>query len=298
MVSSPNKNVSVLKKIYSVAKRIKGIFTRLRFETRLRARKIFQKYPLVIEDVYGIKTILYPWDIHPIDVWVNKEVCRVEFKAIEKIVKAGNIVFDIGANAGIFAVFLSRLVSGNGRVYAFEPVPQTYWRLKETIALNRCANITAVEKAILDKEGASSMNIFNDEYSVWNTFGRPVMSSPQGNITPNRVIEVSCDTIDNFCFNQNIAKINFLKVDVEGFEKHVFSGAQHFLKEHLIEYICFEISEDPLKGAGIAAPEVFSLLEGYGYLVYEFDEYRNIFCGPIHSCHKPYANYFATFMMQ
>jgi len=139
------------------------------------------------------------------------------------------------------------------------------------------------------------MNLFEEPYSSWNTMGRPRMPTPDGEfLSPKASILVQSDTLDHFCSENDIHRIHFLKVDVEGFEKSVFFGSGSLLRERRINYICFELSQDPLKGAGITAREVFESLELHGYFAYRFDEKSGTFHGPVHDSSEYWANYFAS----
>jgi hypothetical protein len=86
----------------------------------------------------------------------------------------------------------------------------------------------------------------------------------------------------------------FLRVDVEGFEKFVFRGAQQLLRNRRIDFICFEISQDPLKGAGVEAREVFTVLGDCGYSTYRFRWDGKGFDGPFDDSTDYWANYFAS----
>ena len=85
-----------------------------------------------------------------------------------------------------------------------------------------------------------------------------------------------------------------MKVDVEGFEVSVFRGAERLLKEHRVDYICFEISKGPLKSAGIESRSVFEALEAHGYSSYELDKATGAFRGPIHDTSEHWTNIFAS----
>ncbi|MEI8349017.1 MAG: FkbM family methyltransferase [Candidatus Omnitrophota bacterium] len=282
------------KRIAAIFRQAMGVAKMKLFVIGIYLKRLFRRHAIVVEDVYDIKFIYYPWEKRSLRTLLRKEYYREEFQALEKLIRPKDTVFDVGANVGIFSVFLSRLAMEGGKVFAFEPVPETYWRLRENLALNRCLNVLSIQMAVSDREGVVAMNIFPKEYSDWNTMGKPVMSSPEGDIVPCESTAVTAVTLDDFCKKENIDHIDFLKVDVEGFEKNVFLGARQLLREKRIGYICFEISEEPLKGAGIAARDVFALLESYEYLVYKFDHAHDVFQGPIHSSSEYYANYFAS----
>ncbi len=81
---------------------------------------------------------------------------------------------------------------------------------------------------------------------------------------------------------------------MEGFELTVFRGAQQLLRTQRVDYLCFEISRDPLKGAGVDSRSVFEALEEHGYRVYQFDVARKSFRGPIHDTSDHWTNVYAS----
>jgi FkbM family methyltransferase len=261
-----------------------------------RDRRKALKNPVhVLQDQQGIRFVLYPWDKPNLLRLVRRVYDVAEFQAIPKLVKPGDVACDIGANAGVYSVLLSRLCGRSGRVWAFEPVPDTYWRLRETLALNRCDNVLAVQAAIADTDGTATMNLFEPRFSEWNSLGKPSMLKPNGRrVSPRESVEVPSHTLDEFCDEHQIERVHFLKVDVEGFELSVFRGAERLLAERRIDFICFEISKDPLKGAGVRSRDVFRALEIHGYKAYRFDTVTGIFQGPIQDTPEEWINFFAS----
>jgi FkbM family methyltransferase len=258
--------------------------------------KALQRAPMIVRDIYDIRFVFYPWDRpnllsllrHPYDV--------AEFRAMPLLVRLGDTAFDIGANVGVYSVLLSRLCGSTGRVWSFEPVPDTYWRLRETLALNRCDNVVPVQTAIYEKSGSVKMNLFEARFAEWNSLGMPSMCAPHGNrVSPGRSISVQAQTLDELCEAERIDRINFLKVDVEGFEVSVFRGAERLLRERRVDYLCFEISKEPLKGAGVESREVFQALEAHGYASYRFDKTTGKFQGPVQDTSETWMNFFASF---
>ena len=265
-----------------------------RWQRRIHPRD-YPSTPVVLTDCYGIQFIRQPWEHQPVRDLIDHGVDRPQFELMSWLVSPGDMVFDVGAHIGFFAMYASRLVVPRGSVYAFEPVPETYQRLLETISLNRSENVLAEPTAICDQIGYRKMNLFEQTFSAWNSFGKPIMKAPDGRrLSPNTTIEVPTDTLDHLADERNVTKINFLKVDVEGFEKQVFLGAQRLLHEHRIDYICFEISQSPLRGAGATAREVFETLESHGYRSWSFDATKHRLDGPIHNSTEDWMNYLAT----
>jgi FkbM family methyltransferase len=249
----------------------------------------------ILEDDHGVRFVLYSWDRPQALQFLHRNFDSADFRAISQLVQSGDIAFDVGANVGEYSVLLSRQCGASGRVWAFEPVPDTYWRLRETLALNRCGNVTPVQAAVGDGAGIVRMNLFEPQYSAWNTMGMPEMMTPQGNrISPAKSVDVPSCTLDAFCHSEKIEKINFLKVDVEGFEKAVFQGAAELLRERRVECVCFEISQAPLKGANATSRSIFEALETFGYLAYLFDDASGSFHGPVQDTTEYWSNFYAS----
>src|SRR6266851_9396362 len=178
----------------------------------LDRRKVLKNPVRILQDYQGIRFVLYPWDKANLLNLVRRTYDRAEFLAIPRLVKGGDIAFDLGANAGAYSVLLSRLCGPTGRVWAFEPVPETYWRLRETLALNRCENVIPVQSAVYDKSGSARMNLYGSQFAEWNTLGVPPPRPVNGKqVSPRESVEVPAHTLDRFCEAEKIQRIGFLK---------------------------------------------------------------------------------------
>ena len=135
----------------------------------------------------------------------------------EKLVKEGSIVFDIGANVGFYTLLASVLVGPKGRVFAFEPVKRNFFFLKKHLLLNHIVNVSVIKAAV----GDSSGTCFFDESS----------SSGEGHISTKGRIQVKLVNLDNLISKGEIPFPNYIKIDVEGAEMQVLSGARSMLKE-------------------------------------------------------------------
>ena len=271
-----------------------GAWLARRNEARER-RDIIERASFVLEGDDDIRFMVYPWDRPRMLQLLHGTFDAAEFAAIARLVHEGDLAFDVGANIGKYSVLLSRICGQSGRVWAFEPVPDTYWRLRETLALNRCDNVTTVQAAMCHKSGKIDINLFAPEYCGWNSIGLPEMITPTGKrVSPDKSVEVPSLTIDEFCDSNGIDKIDFLKVDVEGFEAHVFQGAARMLREHRVGCVCFEVSKAPLKASATSSRAIFEILESFGYRAYGFDESHSKFYGPVQDTDEYYANFYAS----
>ncbi len=201
---------------------------------------------------------------------------KSEQTLVRNLIQPGMTVFDIGANIGDYSILFSKLVGKSGKVYAFEPTLTTFSKLNERIEKYQCKNVSLFQIAIFSQEGQVEINEFPEDYSGWNSIGKPKMLDPQQNyekyVEIIRTESVKSLTIDSFCRNNGIEKIDYLKIDVEGAESHVLLGANELLKEKKIRFIQFEISENMLKGLNLQAKDVFDILINNGYECHQIQD--------------------------
>jgi FkbM family methyltransferase len=254
----------------------------------LRARYGFTK-PLVLTDIYGIRFMLYPGQNAPIRWLIERSAYQKELVAIKKIVGSGQTAFDIGANIGTLSTILAQAVSENGRVLAFEPFPETFRRLKETLALNDFHNIRCIEAAVSEKSGTMDF-YYEPSNPELNSLGQ--VSTGEKKI--ERKISVAAVTVDGICASEKISRIDFLKIDVEGFELDVIRGSADMLRRKQIDVIQFEVSQIPLQSLGRTSADIIHALNDAGYSVFEFNEGSQRFTGPIDVIKESYDNYYAS----
>lgn len=100
---------------------------------------------------------------------------------------------------GILSVVYSRLVGDNGKVYSFEPVNETFSRLKENLALNGCDNVMPIKIALSDNSGSSDMQIFGESLSGLNSLAKPKYPTYNSN---NVAVKTKKGGYDNFYSSQ------------------------------------------------------------------------------------------------
>jgi FkbM family methyltransferase len=133
-----------------------------------------------------------------------------------KLLEKDYTVFDVGGNIGWYTNHMAALLT-HGRVYSFEPIPETFTKLTNNVKLNQFPNIELYNIALSDKIGALTF------------YYSPFMSgaSSSQNITENNnavLVECKTNTIDQFVNDNSIQQIDFIKCDVEGAELFVFKG--------------------------------------------------------------------------
>jgi FkbM family methyltransferase len=149
-------------------------------------------------------------------------------EALAQLVKPGQTVYDVGANIGFFTILCSRLVGPQGRVYAFEPIPQNLVTLRRNIALNGLTNVVVVEKALSASTGTAEMFV-----SPWSAFHSLNVegASKQDNHGPQEgEIVVETVTLDEFVAQAGVSAPDLIKIDVEGAELIVVEGMRETLR--------------------------------------------------------------------
>ncbi|HEX7905926.1 MAG TPA: FkbM family methyltransferase [Chitinophagaceae bacterium] len=148
----------------------------------------------------------------------SKHFEKENFSFLEKRIKTGDVIIDVGAHMGVFAVRCAQLTGKEGRVYAFEPTPSTFKVLRKIIKLNRAEeNIMAVQAAVADQRGKTN-------FYMGDAVGDFANSLVNYDDSKHKGYEVNIISIDEF-MTENGFGVDFLKIDAEGAELSVLRGA-------------------------------------------------------------------------
>jgi FkbM family methyltransferase len=131
-------------------------------------------------------------------------------------VKQGSVVYDIGANVGIYTLAAKR--AGARKVYSFEPLPRNCAYLRTNIAINDLDHCEAWDWAISDIQGMQSFSTRCD-----NSMAR---------LSDNGDISVRSTSLDHFVFEMQADPPNLMKIDVEGAELAVLHGGRKVLETY------------------------------------------------------------------
>ncbi|MDR3704385.1 MAG: FkbM family methyltransferase [Paludibacteraceae bacterium] len=150
---------------------------------------------------------------------------------IDVTVKKDDIVIDAGAWIGDFSAYAS--VKG-AKVFAFEPGKHILKYLYKTSELN--SNITVVEKGLSDESGISYLT-----NSVGDSSSNQIVTSGDSDD------QIELISIDNFVKENNLQRVDFIKADIEGFERNMLLGAKQTLKTFAPKLaICtYHLPDDP-----------------------------------------------------
>jgi FkbM family methyltransferase len=132
---------------------------------------------------------------------------------LQRLLRPGMRVVDVGANIGYYLLFLARAVGSQGVLWCLEPEPENLAELERNLRYNRIGNARILPIAAGDKDG---------EVSLHPGINGRVAADGSGSLTvPLRRLDSVLD-----------GPVELLKIDVEGYEGHVLAGAERLLAEH------------------------------------------------------------------
>ena len=174
----------------------------------------------------------------------------------EQQARTARTVFDIGANAGIFS--LAALASNpRAAVHAFEPTPEIAARLRATVALNSLSNLTVNEAAVGDHDGDATLRRWRGVGD--SNEGMNFIATDGSDGETVRLV-----SLDRYCTDRGIERIDLLKIDIQGNEPRAFAGAARLLRERRIGTIFAELSWEPGRPDEPAAV-LIAMLEEAGF---------------------------------
>lgn len=178
--------------------------------------------------------------------------------------------FDIGANKGNYSLEL-RTEYPNSTIYSFEPNPHTFKTTKSVLnsQLDHCYCLGFGSISKLQEIFTYSDSIDSEHASIY----KEVLSDIH-HASHIESVEIEITTLDCFCENNNIALIDFLKIDTEGNELDVLKGASRMIAEDRISIIQFEFNEMNIISR-VFLKDFYSILNKFD--IYRIDTERLIY---------------------
>lgn len=233
------KKIPFKKELYSTLKQFwkpsSNIYKHLHFTGEFHVK---------VDDKHYFKLYHPGWEIENIIFWEGlysnweKETLKIWIKLCKK----SEVIFDIGANTGVYSL-LAKSVNSQSKVFAFEPHPMFYPYLVKNNTINSY-DIHCISKAVSNSNG----EVILDDYSLY------------GN-----KITFECTTLDSFIENFSLSKIDLMKVDVEKHEPQVLEGFQKYLREFKPSMIIEVLNQE-------VANKINHYLNGLDYLYFNIDD--------------------------
>jgi FkbM family methyltransferase len=188
-------------------------------------------------------------------LFLDPEYEKNETNLIKRLVQPDWIAIDIGANFGWYSILLSSLVGPKGKVIAFEPVPESYLELSSNAKLNECDNLKTFQMAAGNESGFINMYIPEIE------FGGGAASQF---LDIGAKIQVPVVRLDDFLNLEELTRVDFFKIDVEGGELNTLRGAEKLFRKFRPQ-ILIEIVDVHCQRFGNTHEDVIGFLTKLGY---------------------------------
>ena len=210
-----------------MANQLSSLFKRSVGYGRVRSQWFFQK--MYFHAIYGMN---YSSPNH----FENgeKEAMRYASHRLHGQKQYTTVIFDVGANIGEYAKDIRKVFGDSAKIFCFEPGAATFEQLQQNIQSD--SGTSAHRFGLGETEGAFTLFYDQPASTIASLHDLPSDHPWKG----DRTEQVQVRTIDNFCKDEGIAHIHFLKVDVEGHELQVLRGASEMINSDKVDYVQFE----------------------------------------------------------
>jgi FkbM family methyltransferase len=192
---------------------------------------------------------------NPLYSLFKKRQDRLEIELLEKIVKPGFVVVDVGANIGFYARILSQLTGPGGEVHCFEPDKENFKHLRS--AVNKLENVVVNNKAVGPKSGkikiylSGELNVDHRTYEPEEYTG---------------IAEIEAVSLDDY-FEQG-TRVDVIKMDIQGYEMAAVQGMNRVIKDNPEIVIVSEFWPHGLNKAGSSVTEYYNHLAEMRFKIY------------------------------
>jgi FkbM family methyltransferase len=209
-----------------------------RFVDRLRERGSAQRSVLACD--IPLRVDVSDW------VFSGLFLANVQYEAatsayLKRHLRPGDVFVDVGANSGYFSLLAAHLVGPSGRVTAFEPNPIVRRLLRDNVHLNGYDDRVRLSECAISDRSFEDVRFFVTPHSGFSTL-MPDASHGGAFLEGGHDIRVATRTLDDWMDETGTARIDILKVDVEGGELEAISGAARALAAGRIRRVICETS--------------------------------------------------------
>jgi FkbM family methyltransferase len=192
-------------------------------------------------------------------------------EVIRKSLRPGDEAADVGAYVGAVTVAAARAVGSNGHIHAFEPDPQTFSVLRQTVDASGVTEwVTLRRLALAGTPGRGTLHRWNRDESQ-----NSLIQNPAG----GGGIDIETASFDEILADRNVTLV---KIDVEGAELEVLAGMSRWLAASPVGAILIvESNPTALAAAGTSVDELLARLKANGFTPLYIDEHRRTL-SPVH----------------
>jgi FkbM family methyltransferase len=227
------------------------------FSIAKRVRRAFPRMPI-------------PWRL-PFGAWwlgengeldhqlVHEEFEGQELRFVQRLLRPGMTVLDIGAHHGLYTLLCSKSVGSKGRVIAFEASPRECRRLGKHVRFNSCSNVRIEPCAAGSEHGSADFYVVDGPTDWGNSLREPAVAEA------TYKIRVEVRAVDDVLQGLGISRVDFMKIDVEGAELEVLKGAMQRLRGVSRPAILVEVQELRTQPWGYRSRAIVQFLASLDY---------------------------------
>ena len=223
----------------------------------------------------------YVFNYLPDDKYVGQRIALEKYepyetKLILRQTKNGDVVVDVGANIGYYTILLADKVGKTGKVYAFEPDKTNFEILVKNIKENDLENVVAINAAVGSKNETRILYKSEENLGDHKLFKPTLPSLKKGGktvVASKDVEAVKIIKLDDLLRN---IKTNLIKIDTQGWEPEVISGAKKIIKRDK-PIIFLEYSPASYKAAKLDGKEMIKFLQTIYPKMWWIDEWLYIY---------------------
>lgn len=216
-------NIKRYKKLYGITKAFRVVLHYAYVAIKKSEQK---KSGDLIVDVNGYKLQVIPGDLGiSSELLMFKTHEPLTTKLLSKELKKDMVCLDVGGNIGYYTLFESNIVGENGKVIAIEPSPPNFEHLKKNLEIQNTENVDAYNFAAGDKDGEINFLVYEESNGSFTI--------PDGETTdlPGELIKVQAKRLDTFLDELKQDHVDFVRMDVEGYESHIIGGMTNTIKK-------------------------------------------------------------------
>ena len=186
-------------------------------------------------------------------------------RLLKQLSPIGGVAVDVGANIGRHTLSLAQSVGSAGTVLAFEPNPKIYAILQSNIALNQLNHSRAYDIALGDAKGIASLRVPKEGTAEYSNMGLASISALD---TPHDLVNVQVRSLDDVIADTDIARLDVVKIDVQGYECKVLDGMRDILSKYS-PAVVFEYEAWAWQKAGADIDHAIQLFHAAGYSLWQ-----------------------------
>ncbi len=206
------------------------------------------------KNAFPVYNIIYPF--------FKRRQDKHDIALMRQHIKKGDVVLDIGANIGFYTKILSELVGAEGKVYAFEPDATNYKYLMQNAG--HLKNVVFYNKAVSDTTGFITLyhsDLLNVDHKTYAT----------GHYTSTSKID--CISMDEVVPDH---KVDFIKIDIQGYEYFAFKGMQEIFRKNERLKIITEFYPYGIQESGITPQAFYDFFSSKSYRLFLCEDGQTI----------------------